>query len=273
MRTPAQATTPRRAPLVATGGADVKVGAGTMGTTATNAIETHYAGCRFRSRLEARWAVFFDAIGIEWQYEPQGFEIESVYGREEGTWRYLPDFYLPKSNKWVEVKGDANAITGDYAQMLYHAIDWEATPLASGLILLGDIPDPTNKTAILHSSIYCRKGVAHGYVQFQAWGAGVGSAEWQSYNYYTDATCTPEDGLPRHASSRHVALQLVVGDRHDSYMAMERKVEQAYLAARRARFEFGETPTPPAKPTRTTARPADAARAKLAADRAEHATA
>ncbi len=73
-----QATTPP-APLVASGDADVKVGAGTMGTTATNAIETHYAGCRFRSRLEARWAVFFDAIGIEWQYEPQGFEIESVY--------------------------------------------------------------------------------------------------------------------------------------------------------------------------------------------------
>ena len=187
-----QATTPP-APLVASGDADVMVGAGTMGTTATNAIETHYAGCRFRSRLEARWAVFFDAIGIEWQYEPQGFEIESVYGREEGTWRYLPDFYLPKSNKWVEVKGDANAIETHYAGCRFR--------------------------------------------------------------------------------SRLVALQLVVGDRHDSYMPMGGEVEQAYLTARRARFEFGETPTPPAKPTRTTARPADAARAELAADRAEHASA
>ena len=26
-------------------------------------IETAYKGYRFRSRLEARWAVFFDAIG------------------------------------------------------------------------------------------------------------------------------------------------------------------------------------------------------------------
>lgn len=40
------------------------------------AIETSYKGCRFRSRLEARYAVFFDALGIEWQYEPQGFEIK-----------------------------------------------------------------------------------------------------------------------------------------------------------------------------------------------------
>ena len=36
-------------------------------------IETHYNGYRFRSRLEARWAVFFDALGWTYQYEPQGF--------------------------------------------------------------------------------------------------------------------------------------------------------------------------------------------------------
>lgn len=28
------------------------------------AIETRYKGYRFRSRLEARWAVFFDALGL-----------------------------------------------------------------------------------------------------------------------------------------------------------------------------------------------------------------
>ena len=34
------------------------------------AIETSYDGYRFRSRLEARWAVFFNEAGIEYQYEP-----------------------------------------------------------------------------------------------------------------------------------------------------------------------------------------------------------
>ena len=48
------------------------------------AIETTYNGYRFRSRLEARWAVFFDAIGQEYEYEPEGFELMSG--------RYLPDF-------------------------------------------------------------------------------------------------------------------------------------------------------------------------------------
>ncbi len=28
------------------------------------AIETRYKGYRFRSRLEARWAVFFDALSV-----------------------------------------------------------------------------------------------------------------------------------------------------------------------------------------------------------------
>lgn len=49
------------------------------------AIETEYNGYKFRSRLEARWAVFFDALGVEYEYEPEGFELPS--GK-----RYLPDF-------------------------------------------------------------------------------------------------------------------------------------------------------------------------------------
>lgn len=34
------------------------------------AIETKYGGVVFRSRLEARWAAFFDIIGWRWDYEP-----------------------------------------------------------------------------------------------------------------------------------------------------------------------------------------------------------
>ena len=52
------------------------------------AIETEYNGYKFRSRLEARWAVFFDALGVFYEYEPEGFQIDdSTY--------YLPDFYIP----------------------------------------------------------------------------------------------------------------------------------------------------------------------------------
>ncbi len=63
------------------------------------AIETSYRGFVFRSRLEARWAVFFDALEVEWEYEKEGFEL----GR---AGRYLPDFYLPEQRVWIEIKGD-----------------------------------------------------------------------------------------------------------------------------------------------------------------------
>jgi hypothetical protein len=35
----------------------------------TKSIQTRYSGRYFRSRLEARWAVFFDALGLKWDYE------------------------------------------------------------------------------------------------------------------------------------------------------------------------------------------------------------
>lgn len=63
------------------------------------AIETHYKGYRFRSRLEARWAVFFDDLGLAWEYEKEGFELPSG--------RYLPDFFIDGKGMqtWLEVKG------------------------------------------------------------------------------------------------------------------------------------------------------------------------
>ena len=37
--------------------------------TTIKPIETVYNGYRFRSRLEARWAVFFDALGITYKID------------------------------------------------------------------------------------------------------------------------------------------------------------------------------------------------------------
>ena len=59
-------------------------------------IETNYRGYRFRSRLEARWAVFMDAAAIPWEYEAQGFNLGGVY--------YLPDFWLPRDQIFLEIK-------------------------------------------------------------------------------------------------------------------------------------------------------------------------
>lgn len=68
------------------------------------ALPAKYNGIQFRSRLEARWAIFFDYCGINWDYEPEGFNLgNEIY--------YLPDFLLHdltgriEGNLFVEVKG------------------------------------------------------------------------------------------------------------------------------------------------------------------------
>lgn len=56
---------------------------------------TLYKGIRFRSRLEARWAVFFESILEPWEYEPV---VEITAGR------YQPDFYIPSRRALIEIK-------------------------------------------------------------------------------------------------------------------------------------------------------------------------
>lgn len=62
------------------------------------AIKTTYLGTVYRSRIEARWAIFLDEMGINFEYEKEGFELK------DGT-PYLPDFYLPEENYYLEIKG------------------------------------------------------------------------------------------------------------------------------------------------------------------------
>jgi len=95
------------------------------------AIETRYKGYRFRSRLEARWAVFFDALGIRWEYEPEGFDLG------EAGW-YLPDFYFPGTDWYAEVKPDKNISDSDAAKM--SAFDSHPPEGAMGLISLIGAP-------------------------------------------------------------------------------------------------------------------------------------
>lgn len=62
------------------------------------AKRTIFDGHLYKSRLEARWAVFFKHIGLPYLYEVETFDLD-------GT-TYTPDFLLPTLNLWVETKGD-----------------------------------------------------------------------------------------------------------------------------------------------------------------------
>ncbi len=67
-------------------------------STGLKAIPTHFAGNYFRSRLEARWATFYQELGIVYEYEREGYDLDGV--------PYLPDFWLPKQDCFVEIKGE-----------------------------------------------------------------------------------------------------------------------------------------------------------------------
>jgi hypothetical protein len=69
-------------------------------TPVPKAIETRWLGYRFRSRNEARWAVWFHQLGVKFEYEKEGFVLNSGY--------WLPDFYFPETETWVEIKPDKN---------------------------------------------------------------------------------------------------------------------------------------------------------------------
>jgi hypothetical protein len=67
------------------------------------AIATEFNGIAFRSRTEARWAVFFDAVGLSFEYEKKRFTLSNGAS-------YLPDFWLPDLRCWFEVKAGNDAV-------------------------------------------------------------------------------------------------------------------------------------------------------------------
>lgn len=99
-------------------------------------LETLYAGVRFRSRLEARWAVYFDALGIAWEYEKEGYDLG-------GGLRYLPDFWLPQVRMWAEVKPrEFSDVELDKARRLVDVTGWDC------LLLVG-VPEARTYDALL----------------------------------------------------------------------------------------------------------------------------
>ena len=80
-------------------------------TSVGHVIETRYGGHYFRSRCEARWAVFFDVLGVRFEYEPEGYIL---HGKP-----YLPDFYIHDWDAWFEVKPE---VSRQFAHSIVHTL-------------------------------------------------------------------------------------------------------------------------------------------------------
>ena len=58
-----------------------------------------FGGYRMRSKWERLFAKFLDLNNIKWKYEPKKFYLKQL------NHYYLPDFYIPEWDTYVEVKG------------------------------------------------------------------------------------------------------------------------------------------------------------------------
>lgn len=182
-----------------------------MASQVIRAIETNYAGCRFRSRLEARWAVFFDHLGITWEYEAEGYETSAG--------RYLPDFHLDDGDLYVEVKGAQRALDDSLAR-----ISAFVTESGRPLIVLGQMPATGEGATAIPAHSYLAidhdRLVACSAVMAQC---GNGSTMRWRFLPLRAATAGP------HTEPRYLYGVCVHPD-----------VADALRAARSARFERGE---------------------------------
>lgn len=201
-------------------------------------IETYYNGYRFRSRLEARWAVFFDAMGIKYEYEPEGFV--GAYGEP-----YLPDFYLSDFDVYAEVKGSDKQLY-EAANKLEGVVDYQSTPISyAGLILLGPIPYKADHIPYF-DMIYWNKGVCSTKCLFDMGSFIHGTCyptkpESNDWNYYgIDARVDCGSPLPP-----SVSVEAKYQHWEKTTIWMKRPFQftnDGYSKARQARFEYGETP-------------------------------
>lgn len=191
-------------------------------------IETEYKGYRFRSRLEARWAVFFDMMGIYYVYEPEGFERRFA----DEVIRYLPDFYLPRYGLYAEVKSARmrSEISAEDEYRMSWLIDFNG-PLADGLIMLGYIPDSVGATSMYYAvQRWSGKSLEWGYIEGEY--PVLKEETFISLDHHTaPVNFGVEDDLL-------LTDSLIIGPPHTTWS----RVERALTAARSARFEHGEKP-------------------------------
>lgn len=175
------------------------------------AIETQYGGYRFRSRLEARWAVFFDAVNVRWEYEVQGFDFGPPLGR------YLPDFWLPDLKIWVEIKGE---IPTEEERALSRSL---RDGKGRAVWLIHGLPGE------FWGTLYC----------FDVGDSGGGASEW-------DATPATDDGVFQFQIEcwNHDLFSDPICDIPIPFTTMDTggAMEMVYAPkAKSARFEYGES--------------------------------
>lgn len=191
------------------------------------AIETEYNGYRFRSRLEARWAVFFDKLRIKYEYEPEGIVLS------DGTY-YLPDFYLPEFCCYFEVKRNGIQDTPEGLEAIRKISDGMNTNEWAGIIAFGDPMDD-------QLYIFCQETDDEGGGSYK----GRITIGLHPY-YYVPCLLVAGDSRVRHYydsfGEEMKRIPLYTAGKRSPYEAyVNSAVHAMRKMARQARFEHGQT--------------------------------
>lgn len=188
-------------------------------------IETKYKGYKFRSRLEARWAVFFDAVGMPYEYEREGFDVN-------GRW-YLPDFYLPWYRCYVEIKPDVEEDI--------KAADEILKPFSESKAILLCVGDPLNDNMTLYENSKTYKA---NFLEGCWWGStgAPESAYCGMTKHWISLICETKDITSFNCAARGT-VDCDESGVDKVYLCDYRSTLSAYKKkAREARFEHGEKP-------------------------------
>lgn len=195
------------------------------GTFSRKALPTNYKGISFKSRSEAFWAVFFDACGVDWRYEEQGYNMGGV--------NYLPDFYLRDvivrqngdgdgEDLYVEVKGN---MFGDDLEKI--------TKFA------GDIRNDID--AIFQNPILVVPSVPYGDTMTERERDAYRTWKRKAYYYNTCFIHCGEDHYSLPVIRYDGKLWITRGDYR--WRMDEERTQRAYFIANKTSFEHGHTPT------------------------------
>jgi hypothetical protein len=197
------------------------------------AIETHYRGYRFRSRLEARWAVFFDILGIDWEYEKEGLDLDGVW--------YLPDFWLPHMETWIEIKPKIYIPGGDWPDhlMFDYINGQDMNSDIPDFILLSGNPWVDLEYVRTEEIEIKRQKYTRYYVTQEVGYDYQGFVSFDHRYYWCECPVCGEIGIEYEGRSARLC-DCIDSDRVHNDASP--KLIMAYTAARGARFEHGERP-------------------------------
>jgi hypothetical protein len=155
-------------------------------------LTTYLRGRKYRSRLEARWSLFFDRLNIRYQHEPKIFE------------GYLVDFFVPKQPRFVadacfEIK-HPDCVESETERL------FEFATLELPIYVLTDLRDWRDPSASDNDGYYYFGGGWDNYQNFcQCAQCGIFGIQYQGRSHRLQCSCPKPDDKGWFSDARALA--------------------------------------------------------------------